>query len=107
MLSGSSYGLKKEWQMRINLNCHYADKDIAKSLGARWDMARKVWYIVDVEDLTPFMRWIANKEPSRPHGKQPDNNSKPTVITKSRHFSHCECTHVLPWEDCEHTSAIA
>jgi len=44
--------------MRINLNCPFQDKDQAKSLGAKWDMARKTWYIVDMEDLTPFMRWI-------------------------------------------------
>lgn len=44
--------------MRINLQCPFADKDAAKSLGARWDAARKTWYIVDMEDLTPFMRWI-------------------------------------------------
>lgn len=44
--------------MRINLNCPFEEKDEAKRLGAHWDVARKVWYIVDVEDLTPFMRWI-------------------------------------------------
>lgn len=44
--------------MRINLNCPFAEKEDAKLLGARWDVARKVWYIVDVEDLTPYMRWI-------------------------------------------------
>lgn len=47
--------------MRINLNCPYDEKDQAKALGARWD--GKTWYIVDVEDLTPFMRWIDRKEP--------------------------------------------
>ena len=48
--------------MRIDLNCPYAEKDVAKGLGARWDAARKVWFIVDVEDLTPFMRWIKTKK---------------------------------------------
>ena len=44
--------------MRVNLNCPYSDKDEAKSLGARWDMAKKTWYVIDPEDLQPFARWI-------------------------------------------------
>ena len=44
--------------MRINLVTPFAEKDDAKKLGAKWDSTRKCWYIVDVADLTPFMRWI-------------------------------------------------
>jgi hypothetical protein len=44
--------------MRINLVTPFAEKDEAKALGARWDSAKKCWYIVDVADLTPFLRWI-------------------------------------------------
>lgn len=47
--------------MRINLKCPYDEKEQAKALGAMWD--GKTWYIVDVEDLTPFMRWIDRLEP--------------------------------------------
>ena len=46
--------------MRINLVTPFADKDAAKALGARWDAAKKIWYIIDVADLTPFARWIPN-----------------------------------------------
>jgi hypothetical protein len=59
--------------MRINLKCPYEEKDLAKSLGARWDIARKVWYIVDVEDLTPFMRWIASESRLKPSFDSPPN----------------------------------
>jgi Domain of unknown function (DUF5710) len=52
--------------MRINLACPYVEKDQAKSLGAKWDAARKVWYIENIEDLAPFMRWI-------PRESKPDN----------------------------------
>lgn len=55
--------------MRIDLNCPFHDKDKAKSLGAKWDMARKTWFIVDMEDLTPFMRWIPSHRANP--GKQP------------------------------------
>ena len=44
--------------MRINLVTPFAEKDDAKKLGAKWNSTRKCWYIVDVADLTPFMRWI-------------------------------------------------
>jgi hypothetical protein len=44
--------------MRINLVTPFAEKDEAKALGARWDAAIKIWYIQDVADLAPFMRWI-------------------------------------------------
>lgn len=50
--------------MRINIQCPFAEKDDARLLGARWDAARKTWYIVDIEDLTPFMRWIKPAEDS-------------------------------------------
>ncbi len=55
-----------EWKMRINLSCPYSQKDEARALGARWDSIKRVWYIVDVEDLTPFMRWISAEEINKP-----------------------------------------
>jgi hypothetical protein len=79
--------------MRINLATPYADKDKVKSLGARWDATRKVWYIVDVADLTPFMAWIpdlAAASGDRPKQAAPQPG--------------CECN-ALPWEDCIHTVA--
>jgi hypothetical protein len=33
--------------MRINLLTPFAEKDAVKALGARWDAAKKCWYIVD------------------------------------------------------------
>lgn len=44
--------------MRINLACPYEDRHSAKALGARWDIARKVWFIVNPPDLQPFARWL-------------------------------------------------
>ena len=45
--------------MRINLTCPYEDKEEAKSLGARWDPAKKVWYIVNPTSLAPFSKWLS------------------------------------------------
>ena len=43
--------------MRIDLKVPYTERDTAKALGARWDAAKKIWYIMEVADVTPFLRW--------------------------------------------------
>jgi hypothetical protein len=102
--------------MRINLVTPFAEKDAAKALGARWDAAKKCWYIVDVDDLTPFMRWIPNLDAAQDTGatagtspkasaKAAAVKTKPPVASKPAvEVPHCGCP-VLPWEDCEHSLA--
>lgn len=41
------------------LKVPYAEKDEAKALGARWNSARKSWYVPDGVDEAPFTRWFA------------------------------------------------
>lgn len=88
--------------MRIDLKVPYAEKDSAKAKGARWDIARKVWYIVDPPSLEPFARWIGEEvqEFYRPTKKRrpPKRGLKP--------LPRCNCT-TPPWEDCPHTEAQA
>jgi hypothetical protein len=103
--------------MRINLVTPFADKDKAKALGARWDAVRKLWYIVDVADLTPFMRWIPDLDAatrtvvaaagvSIPASARPVAAvAKPAVITRPiQEVTSCGCQ-VLPWEPCAHSTA--
>lgn len=40
------------------LNVPFAEKDEAKSLGARWDSKKKKWYAPLGTDLAPFSRWL-------------------------------------------------
>ena len=47
----------------IDLEVPYHDKELAKAAGARWDARRKVWYVVNRDDLTPFAKWLP--QPSR------------------------------------------
>lgn len=101
--------------MRINLVTPFADKDKAKALGARWDATRKVWYIVDVADLSPFMRWIPDMDAARSEAATPGSahpapqarsvvkNSAPAVTTRSDQQLPCCTCAVLPWDDCPHT----
>ncbi len=39
----------------------YKDKEKAKSLGARWNPAKKSWYVSNSKDYTKFSRWIIPK----------------------------------------------
>ncbi|MBX9612930.1 MAG: exodeoxyribonuclease VII large subunit [Burkholderiales bacterium] len=36
----------------------FADKDQVKALGARWDPARRQWYVPAGRDITPFTSWL-------------------------------------------------
>lgn len=44
--------------MRVNLNVPFDQKDAARRAGARWDAARKTWFVENVERLEPFTQWI-------------------------------------------------
>lgn len=101
--------------MRINLVTPFAEKDAVKALGARWDPAKKLWYITDVADLTPFMRWIpdleaarefsggAGKTPAKSSAKAPARQSEGVITKSALAVPHCGCQ-VLPWVDCEHSA---
>lgn len=102
--------------MRTNLKVPFAEKDAAKALGARWDPAKKVWYIVDVEVLTPFQKWIpdldgwsANEgsdaaQLAKPPAKAAKSSSEGVITVSTTNVQHCGCK-VLPWVDCEHTAS--
>ncbi|HEX2546758.1 MAG TPA: DUF5710 domain-containing protein [Ramlibacter sp.] len=87
--------------MRTYLNCPFAEKDEAKTLGARWDAAKKRWYVQDVKDLSPFERWMSEEGVAK--AAVPKANSAAGVRTGPKELApHCGCA-VLPWEACAHT----
>lgn len=97
--------------MRINLVTPFAEKDAVKALGARWDATKKCWYIVEVADLTPFMRWIPNMETAVDLPSRTAPVTKPKVKPAAHvdasakpdaGVADCGCA-VLPWDDCVHT----
>lgn len=100
--------------MRINLLTPFAEKDAVKALGARWDAAKKCWYIVDVADLTPFARWIpdmaaaagsdAAPKTTKPKSSSPKQAKAPAPSKSVNDVLHCGCD-VRPWEDCMHTAS--
>jgi hypothetical protein len=110
----SYYGMAIIQTMRINLVTPFTEKDAVKALGARWDGVKKLWYITDVADLTPFMRWIPNleaatdasggnamqKTPPKLHPRE----SRGIITVPMVEVPSCAC-HVHPWEPCEHSAA--
>lgn len=100
--------------MRTNLKVPFAEKDAAKKLGARWDAARKIWYVESVGDLAPFAKWSPTPHESS-GGSEPAPKSAPgrnqqaigkalvgaDFIEQSR---LCAC---LPWEVCDKCQASA
>ena len=85
--------------MRVNLNVPFEQKDEAKRLGARWDPARKVWYVVNVEDLTAFARWFRGEVPK----PRKERGARPVDTPCTNHsLPACDCDSP-PWEDCAHT----
>ena len=49
---------RRKHRMRVDLDVPFKDKDEAKRLGAKWDIARRRWYVVDVGNLDVFLKWI-------------------------------------------------
>lgn len=100
--------------MRINLVTPFAEKEAAKALGARWDAAKKCWYIVDMADLTPFSRWIPDVKAAMENSassparvaqgasKSRIDQFKGPTTGSATEVPHCGCE-VQPWEDCVHT----
>ena len=46
---------------RIYLIVPYAEKDAARSLGARWDGEARAWFAPPGADLTPLKKWLPNR----------------------------------------------
>jgi len=70
--------------MRTNLNVPYEQKDIARRLGAQWDIARKTWYIEDVTDIKQFMRWMPAHLTSPTKSVISKNATKLPVMSKKQ-----------------------
>ena len=47
---------------RVDLDVPFAEKEEAKSLGARWDPGRKTWYVPASLSPQPFERWLPAPE---------------------------------------------
>ena len=62
--------------MRFNLKVPYAQKDAAKELGARWDAARKIWYVMDPQSIEVFSDWMPQEQNEATGGAPLSVNAK-------------------------------
>lgn len=95
--------------MRHNLKVPFAEKDQAKKLGARWDAARKLWYIDGGLDLGLFSQWqptphdpsaaVSSSAPRRSASSKLMAEAK--VQVGSRFVALPRVCNCLPWDDCD------
>lgn len=90
--------------MRTNLQVPFAEKDAAKQLGARWDPARKVWYVENKADMAPFAKWLVGGTATVP-AKKPA--AAGITIVGSDYVDQPRVCPCLPWEVCERCRATA
>lgn len=94
--------------MRINLKCPFEDRYSAKALGAQWDIARRVWFVVDPVDLTPFARWLPPDvcaflaKKAQPKARPKAKRRTPSVIERmkneeKRYSSGAPAGDLPPW----------
>src|SRR5206468_6262201 len=61
--------LQNHAMANVYLTVSFRDKDRAKALGAKWDVAQRQWYVPDGRELTPFSIWL-------PAGSASSSNSR-------------------------------
>ena len=91
--------------MRTNLKVPFAEKDEAKRLGARWDPAKKLWYVQSAPNLAAFERWLPapSEAGAVPAAPAPVRTMAAAVKAGERYFAlACDC---LPWEGCAKCAA--
>lgn len=99
--------------MRTNLKVPFAEKDEAKKLGARWDAARKIWFVENKADLAPFARWsptphdAAGAAAPAAKGAPAGKVAAGKVIVGSDYRELPRLCACLPWEVCDTCRATA
>ena len=99
--------------MKVFLKVPFAEKDEAKKLGGRWDPTKKLWFVENVENLSPFSRWLSEDVQKFDDGVPAAKPISPVKATSTSHLSEgilqvgskyratpvvCTC---LAWETCD------
>jgi exodeoxyribonuclease VII large subunit len=64
------------------LQTAYKDRERVKGLGARWDPARKQWYVPEGRDLAPFTTWLPAELQSELSTLHRSGGTDPALPTK-------------------------
>ncbi|MGB4062869.1 MAG: DUF5710 domain-containing protein [Azonexus sp.] len=95
--------------MRINLKVPFAEKEQAKKLGARWDAARKIWYIEQQADMAPFAKWSpvahdgigGDEAPPQKKISAPRQQGSGKVHVGADYVEQPKVCDCLPWDSCQ------
>lgn len=92
---------------KIYLNVPYAQKDTAKALGAKWDPAKKQWYVPASMDITLFAKWqgeastVKSSTPAKGNSKSRASNKNVvlgvTTYGKNKDLTTCS-KDAPPWD---------
>jgi len=82
------------------LEVPYAEKEGAKSLGARWNPTRKRWYVPDGVAVEPFAQWLPKDGGARPQGRVDAYAAKLVVGANYIERTH-DCNPFEPCAACE------
>jgi hypothetical protein len=99
--------------MRFDLKVPFAEKDAAKKLGARWDAARKIWYVADKDDVAPFSKWSPTASddtsvvPAQKISAVPRTETTGKVYVGSNYVEQVRICDCLPWDVCDKCRASA
>jgi len=90
------------------LKVPFAGKEEAKKLGARWDAARKLWYVEGKDDMAPFSKWSPTPHDGAGGDAPPQRSSQAQrlqatgkVIVGSDYVERTRICLCLPWEVCD------
>ena len=74
---------------RIDLLVPFSEKDAAKQLGAKWDVAKKVWYVPDGINPSAFRKWL----PQTIEEILQERNMPAGIIFKINRQKRINCAH--------------
>ena len=100
--------------MTTFLTVPFAEKDQAKSLGARWNAERKKWYVPAGTDLAEFKKWLGGAT-SKTAALQTSTSLQPVSSKPAPQMEHIgltitgndfvkldhDCVPWLPCADCD------
>lgn len=100
--------------MRTEIKVPFAEKDEAKSLGARWDSNKKTWYVENHSPLSDFAKWLplpSSSQPSDAFGseawkKAGDFGHAIVGNTHSLRLNACDCTLLWECEQCKSRQSL-
>ena len=99
--------------MRTNLKVPFAEKDEAKKLGARWDAARKLWFVDGKADMAPFARWAPTAHNEAADHVAPKSTSAAKqqstgkLVVGSAYVEPVRVCACLPWNVCDKCESMA